>query len=551
MKTKRILVLIIAVIMAAAFVGCSNNESSNNAASSGGGASSTEATGQVERVRVALTASSFNIDPFGTNSIPRMWITQIIYGSLYANPFYGASLDEMEPWLARRIEKVDELTYAVELHNYIHDSKGNHITSEDIVFSYANMQTLGQQTRIGTYLDYIEIIDDYNMLFYLNKYGPGVVEFLMGDYTLSIASKSWYENATDAEIRNDPATTGAYRVASYTPGSSLVLEVVEDYWQTDENYRNSADSQNVRRIEYTVITENSMRSIALENREIDATVIDANELKRFYDGTRPLSGWNVDIRGGTFSYPIFLNMEQGKSPFADNLNLRKAVLYALDSESILYAGDYDSSTGEVLYTFGTSIMRGFQESWTDEDYFTYDPEKARDYFKASGHTEGSVNVRLLSRTSIQNGIHAVIMANLQAVGFNVELLTYDQALFNTYKVDPTQWDILLDNKGATGHIATCWDNNFNPAGFADGSSVNFTRDDHLIDLLMNVTTTGSYEDIQAFHRYLIEISILKGLYTPYNIMVGQDGILELAVNANMMPRVNAFVFAENYQSVGR
>lgn len=223
-----------------------------------------------------------------------------------------------------------------------------------------------------------------------------------------------------------------------------------------------------------------------------------------------------------------------------------AALYALDSESILYGGDYDETTAEVCASLGTSTMAGYEESWA-EDYFNYDPDKAREYYQASGHGDGEVKIRILSRTSIADGIHAVMVANLQAAGFDVELLSYDQALFNTYKLDSTQWDMILDNKGATGNIVTCWDNNFNPNSYENGS-VCFTHDDKLTELLEAATTSGTEEDINAFHEYLKSLACAKGLFTANNLMVGQNGILELETNSNMMPRVNAFTFASDYQS---
>lgn len=558
MKIRNGLAILLAAALAVSAAGCGGKTTDTEANSKQGSTAQAEssqavsrnpAAGQVDKVVVGLTASSFDVSPFGTNSIPRQWLAQNLYGSLYCMPYYGATLEEMEPWLAKNIEKVDDTTYAVELYDYIHDSKGNAITSEDIVFSYEHLFTDAQETRIGTYLDHIEIVDDYNMIFHLKKYGPGVMEFLAGNYTLTICDKDWFEQASADERMNDPAVTGAYRIAAYTPGAELVLEAVENYWQNDESLRCSADVQNVKTIQYKVITEDSMRSIALENHEIDATVIDANELKRFYDGSA-LPGWNVNITGGVFCNTMFLNMDAGKSPLADDLNLRKAVLYALDSESIMYGGDYDESTAEVCYSFGTSAMHGYQDSWVGADYWTYDPAKAKECYDASGHKAGEVSLRLLSRTSIADGIHSVIVANLEAAGFKVELLSYDQALFNTYKNDSAQWDLILDNKGATGPIVSCWDNNFNPAGYTNGS-VCFTHDDKLVELLTRATTEGNTEDIQSFHEYLQEIACVKGLFTTYNLMVAQDGILEQAVNGNMMPRVNAYVFAEDYASVGK
>lgn len=568
MKRKRVAAVMLAAAMAVSLAGCGGNASSSTTSSASGNGNSvpTEDAGQttagekseseertaasepVDKVVIGLTASSFDVSPFGSGSIPRHWIVQNLYAVLFSTPYYGAPLEELEPWMAKGVEKIDDVTYAVELNDYILDSKGNAITSEDIVFSFDHMYTEGQNIKIGTYLDNIEIVDDYNMIFHLKKSGPGVIEYLMGDYTLAICDKSWFESASDDEKRRDPATTGAYKVASYTPGAEIILEANEDYWQTNDNLRNKGDIQNVKRIEYKVITEASMRSIALENHEIDATIVDAGEVKRFYDGTKPLDGWNVRITGGVYCYAMFANMDSGKSVLSDDLNLRNAVMYALDSESILYGGNYDETTGEVCYSLGTSVMSGYQESWKDDNYFTYDPEKAKEYYKASGHADGEVKLRLLSRTSIPDGVHSVIIANLEAAGFKVELLSYDQALFNTYKFDSTQWDIMLDNKGSGGHIAAGWDMMFNPDGYKNGSCC-FTHDDKLVELLMAASTTGTAENIQAYHEYLQEIACVKGLYTINNLMVGQDGILNLEINGNMMPRVNAFVFAEDYKSV--
>lgn len=529
----------------------SKSASESTASGSGSGEAAEErkeATEMVDKIVVGLTESSFDMSPFGTMSTPVGTMRQNVYASLFCTPYYGASLEELEPWLAKGYEKIDDLTYRVTLYDYIHDSKGNSITSDDIVFSYDLMYEKGGDKRIGSYLDYIEVEDDYNMIFHLKKYGPGVLEFLWGNYTLCVCDQEWYESAGDEEKTNDPAATGAYKIVSYTTGSSITLEAIDDYWQTDESLRCSADVQNVKTIEYKVITEASMRSIALENGEIDATMLNATELKRFYSNGEAQEGWNVYITDGISCNVVFINMEPGTGSLADDENLRLAALYALDSESILYGGDYDLDTGSVCYSLGTAAMSGYDESWS-EDYFNYDPDKAREYYQASGYADGEVTIRLLSRTSMPDGVHSVMMENLESVGFKVELLSYDQALFSTYNQDATQWDMMLDTKGATGSIVTCWDNNFNPEN-RNGNTVCFSQDDKLVELLSAATTSGSEEDIQNFHEQLKSLACCKGLYTVNNMMVGQDGILELAYNSNMLPRVNAFKFAEDYQSVG-
>lgn len=565
MKARKMMALAMAAMVAFSASGCGNSATESASDSQAGTTQEattsqvdaaqetteeggkTAATGMVDKVVFALDASDFDMSPFATGSTPRFWMIQNVYASLYCMPYYGASLDEMEPWLAKSCEKIDDTTYKVTLYDNIHDSKGNAITSSDIVFSYDMLYKKSGENRINTYLDNIEVVDDYNMIFHLKKYGPGVIEFLLGNYTLSICDQEWYESASDEEKNNDPAATGAYRIANYSQGASITLEAVDDYWKTDDSLKCSAELQNVKTIEYKVITEASMRGIALENGEIDAAVINASELKRYYENGQALDGWTANIADGTFCYTAFVNMAPGQGALADDENLRLAALYALDSESILYGGDFDENTGEVCYSLGTPAMAGYKDSW-GEDYFNYDPEKAREYYQASGHADGEVTIRLLSRTSIPDGIHSVMIANLEAAGFKVELLSYDQALFSTYNLDPSQWDLMLDNKGATGSIVTCWDNNFNPAN-RNGNTVCFTQDDELIELLTAATTKGTEEDIEAFHQHLKSVGCCKGLFTAKTLLVGQDGIMNLTLNGNMQPRVNAFVFADDYQSV--
>ncbi len=71
----------------------------------------------------------------------------------------------------------------------------------------------------------------------------------------------------------------------------------------------------------------------MENGEIDATVINASELKRYYENGQALDGWTVNIADGTFCYVAFVNMAPGQGALADDENLRLAALYALDSLS--------------------------------------------------------------------------------------------------------------------------------------------------------------------------------------------------------------------------
>ena len=132
MKMRRGLAILLAAAMTVSMAGCGGGKAgltgttgsragvTGQSGANGQGIGSSDAgrnpaAGQVDKVVMGLTASSFDVSPFGTNSIPRQWLAQNMYGSLYCMPYYGATLEEMEPWLAKNIEKVDDTTYSVEL----------------------------------------------------------------------------------------------------------------------------------------------------------------------------------------------------------------------------------------------------------------------------------------------------------------------------------------------------------------------------------------------------------------------------------------------------
>lgn len=552
---KKTLAILLAMLMVMGlFAGCAGGDEGNETTAGTpetmiqaveGTVAGTATSTQVSKIRAALSNNSFDIAPFAGPSGARDWFVNNMYCTLFCQPYFGAGMDELQPWLAESVTKVDDLTYTIKLRENAVDSKGNAITAEDVVFSYDMMYTNSQISQIGTDMESLTPNGDYELTMKLKKSGVGTIETLLSFYRMSIVDKGWYESASDEEKSNDPATTGAYKVQSYVPGSSLVLEAVDNYWMTAEDGC-SAALQNVKVIEYTVITEVAMRSIALENKEIDVTQINASELGRFYENGAK-DGWNVLINGGNMFTVMLLNMDTNSgSVLADDINLRKAVLTAVSSEDYMYAAGNNETSSKVCATMGTDAFGGYNPDW-EADYWAADIAKAQEYYNASGKKSGEVTVRLLSRTTTGDGVHAVLMAALEAAGFKVDLLAVDQALFNTYKNDSAQWDICLDSKGTGGHIAQAWDEMFNPAGYTNGS-VCFTHDDTLTAKL-EAATSGDQDAVNAFHEYLKEIACCKGLVYTMKFTVAQDGILQLTPSACFNPRINAYVFADDYKSV--
>lgn len=508
-------------------------------------------TEQVDKIVVALPTTTVDVSPFAP-STPSIIMKNELYATMYSRPYYGAPIEDCIPWIAKSYTQVDDYTYDIEIFDNIVDSKGNHITADDVVFSYEASATLGQFTDAST-LDSITKLDDTHVRMVLNTTAPGAFEVLLTHEQLYIVDQEWYESATDAEKMNDPATTAGYKVKSFTSGAGATLVALDDYWQTDPKYLPAAAQRNVKEIEFKVISEPSMRVIALENSEVDMAQITANDLESFYDyasGTAK-DGWNVGIAPGIYTFAAFLNMDSGVSVLADNLELRKAILYAIDPEQILLATGNNTATGSVLHAFGCSSYDGYSDKWDEEEYYEYNPEKAMECLEAAGYKPGEVTIRLLTSTALfADSVRSVIISQLQAVGINVDNMAVDQALFSNYKNESSQWDLIIDVKRtSSGHIAGMFNNCFNPASYNNGS-VCFTHDDKLVELLNLAMTDPTDENMYNFGAYLRDNAICYGLYTADTIVVAQDGILDMSWMNSTMTIPGASTFSVDYKSVG-
>ena len=302
MKTKRVLALFTASMMTAALLaGCGGSSgSSQTTAPAAQSAEATEKAAEeniqsgnektettvmeeaAESVTVAVDDDSFTIGPWGGASAVRDWTENILWAHLAYRPFIGAMLDDgVQLVAAKSVTKTDDATYDIEIWDNITDSQGNPIKAEDVVYSYHKLAELGYVTDIGTYYAGSEATGDYTLQIKLKNTMDGAIEKVLT--SCSIASRTWYEGASENDINLSPATTGAYTVTDMQTGSSVTMEARGDYWKKED--RADAELQNVNKIILRCIAEASSRSIALENKEVD--MAEVLSLIHISEPTRP------------------------------------------------------------------------------------------------------------------------------------------------------------------------------------------------------------------------------------------------------------------------
>lgn len=523
---KRVLALILLVVTALTLLAsCSNGKTGNEdtPGSSAAVSSKPQETGaataapqetpaeaanaDTKTVRIGIAGNPATLDPWSTVGEGRVDVLRNVYEFLFDITYIGGPI---APVIASGYEQIDDLTYNITIYDYVHDSKGNPITSEDVVFSYVTAIELGfSGANLGS-VESVTALDEYTVQLKLKSTGAGLFENAVG-YT-AIVSKAEYEKNPDAFI-SSPIGTGAYVVVEHVPGSSLTFKKNENYWQTDESLRAEFSKANIGTIVYSIIPEASQLSLALETGAIDVGYfISTADVHRFENDKYALYTPPKDLAD-----LILFNGTEGN--IFTNQKLRQAVCYAIDN-SLLLQNVYEGN-GRVCKTYGSSVFSDYLEKWEDEDYLEYDPAKAKQLLAEAGYPDG-VTVRLLTA----NRTHHVLMAQmiqsmLKEVGIKATLVTVDSSVFTSIvRVDPTQepWDFYLDNRSSFDYVVNVWSFSFD-ANRNKGHTVNFFVDDKLQELLATSIDmkTHTPENTDAMHNYLKEICIGYGLcYGTYN-----------------------------------
>lgn len=504
----------------------------------------TATTKQVDFISYGLDFSSADWTPFGPSGSRDQYIA-MFYPKLVYLPTFGCPIEEAEMWLAQEVTKVDDVTYAVKLYDNIKTNQGHTITSSDVKWSYEKCMTEGARVEVTAVLEDIEIVDDYNMIFHLKNSTPMAASIALGFSGLSIVSREWYEScASGEELTTNAASAAAYYLKECVPGSYILLEAVDNYWK-EESLRCTAESQNVKTIYLPVYAEAAVRAAAIESGEIDGASIAGSSNSLFVTDGKVREGFTATGIGGYSIVELFFNMdtEGHYSYFCDNLKARQAVMYAIDREAMALADGLDINTYYLCYDTCSPNMRGYNTEW-DTTYPSYNPEYAKQLLEESGCMGNTIKLVYSTRRSAT--MLAVVKENLEAIGFKVDLVGYESALFQTYRFDPDEWDILMDLKSGDSYMDT-QSILLNTESYG-GQTCNFVKDDNLNELFNNAYYSNTQEDINALHDCVTENAYMFGTYAYSLYTILQDGIVKGEWAGKGYPMINCWTFAEDYES---
>lgn len=349
-----------------------------------------------------VIASGYDIvtlDPHEASDTYSIEVISMIYEQLI-----GIGKDgKYRPELAETWEIADDTQYVFHLRKGVRFHNGREMTADDVVFSLERAKRHISSKAALENVRSVEALDEYTVKITTESPYSTLMRNLTTSYT-SILCKSAVENDELAEI----VGTGPMIFTQYKPNYQTVLT-------RNNEYRD--DKASVTTLTRRVIPDDSARTIALENGEIDyVSNLQSVDIERVKENPSLKTFETVS------SNIAYLGFNTSKAPFND-IRVRQALHLATDKQKII------DSVYEGYGTACKSVFPTTLEGYNDElDLYPFDIERARKTLTASGYPDG-FDMEIVLSSDDRSRMAQLLQDDYKKIGVNI---TINQMEFSSF-----------------------------------------------------------------------------------------------------------------------
>lgn len=250
---------------------------------------------------------------------------------------------------------------------------GSDLTAEDVVFSMERMKRESIYRAIYGKVREFQVRDKSSVHLVFERFDPSFPRW-MGFLASFVLPKAYFlklgadDKARAEEFARKPMGSGPYRVVSFTPGSTLVLEAFDRYWR---------GAPPIKRAVFKMVTDPTARVAEIMSGNADITSeVPVEEFARLAANPE-LKGLKQPVADMATIYvnPRF-------APFQKE-EVRLAVHHAIDKKTLVE---------KVLLGFGipVSTTEGpLYDAYDASVAFSYDPARAKSLLQKAGYSPSS------------------------------------------------------------------------------------------------------------------------------------------------------------------
>ena len=397
MKKQTIALLLSAAVMTMALSACGGPKSN-------GSGSDDANTSRADNNEIAVGISQDlgdSLDPYQMTAAGTREILFNVYEGLYKPTSSG----DFEPALAESYAvSEDGRVYIFTIRQGVLFHNETPMDVNDVVYSFNTCAATSVDSSLGAALSNVASVEAANENTVVVTLKEPDSDFLAYVASVYIVPDDYSDQATA------PVGTGPFKYVSRSVQENLVLEKFDGYW---------GEGAKVDRVTFMIYENSSALMTALNGGAVDLamhlTVSQTQNLDERYN-----------VLEGTMNLVQALYLNNAVAPF-DDVRVRQALCYAIDRDAILEltADGHGTKLGSSMYP---AFTKYFDDSLTD--YYTYDPEKAKELLTEAGYPNGfTMTITVPSNYTPHVDTAQVLVEQLGAVGITVEI---EEVEWNTW-----------------------------------------------------------------------------------------------------------------------
>ncbi len=352
-------------------------------------------------LRVRMYGDIQNLDPaFQISENDTMVANSVMSGLVR----YCANSYEICNDLVESIEQSEdglEVTFKLKEGVQWHNGYGE-VTTEDVKYSYERFidpELDAAYADDWAALDRVEIIDKYNGKIILKEPFAPLWHSTLPVQSGTIISKKFVEEVGLEKFATNIIGSGPYMFAEWRPQEKVILKKNPDYFGPEPVWDE---------IHLIPIEDDKVAEVALEAGDLDWARISLASVERFESDPNFLVWKKPSLR---YRW-IAMNVEH---PKLKDINVRKAIIHAIDVPSILAATYMGQAEQEYAL-----IPPGLVGYWADAPRYERNVELAKEYLAKAGLETLDLRLDLQDTTEYRTWAE-IVQQNLKEVGINLEL----------------------------------------------------------------------------------------------------------------------------------
>ena len=330
----------------------------------------------------------------------------------------------LKPALAESYQIAEDgMRYTFTLRKNVLFHNGKEMTADDVVYSIKRCAGLLPDPDPG-----VKVESALSVISTVEKTDESTIEInlkepnteLLGFLTCAVIPMPGgpADSAQDGTADRREIGTGPYKIKSWTPLESFVIERFEDYY---------GEKPELQEVTFKICASNDAAFMELLSGQIDIfPYLTEEQASQLTSDFELLAGQSNLVQA------LFLN---NKSGAFQNVNVRKALCYAVDKDELLQivAGGHGNVIGSGMFpNFGSYYNASL------EDYYKYRPDEAKRLLAAEGYDEKNpltFTVKVPSNYDFHVATAQVLVQQLAKVNvkMNIQLIEWSTWLSEVYK----------------------------------------------------------------------------------------------------------------------